>query len=181
MKALQGFYLNRNTTARKNFPLEILLFHLLASACNKSIDSPWRTVSKSRPKPAQRCAAPEGSRKLLPHRQVCEAGPTGEPLQFNLSFLCADKQEFPESHSPRLPKFTWRLGASAHASARGQIKCALANIPAEENDTSSPQNFPLWKTVEMHNMESQCRCAPRNVHICTQGDVIISCCYRHTM
>lgn len=75
MKALQGFYLNRNTTARKNFPLEILLFHLWASACNKSFDSPWRTDSKSRPKPAQRCAAPEGSRKLLPHRQVCEPGP----------------------------------------------------------------------------------------------------------
>lgn len=72
---LLWFDLNRNATARINFPLEIPLFHLWASACNKSTDSPWWADSKSSPKLAQRCAAPEGSRKLLPHRQVCEPDP----------------------------------------------------------------------------------------------------------
>lgn len=110
------------------------------------------------------------------------AGPTGEPLRFNLSFHWADKQEFPESHSPPLPKFTWRLGAFAHASARGQIKCAFANIPSKENDTTFSKNVPLWTTMEMHkHIEDHCRHALWNVHVCTHGDVIISCCNRDTV
>lgn len=108
------------------------------------------------------------------------AGPTGEPLWFNLSFHWADKQEFPESHSPSPPKFTWRLGDPAHASARGQIKCEFADIPDKENDRSFSKNIPLWETMEMHQ-EEPCRHAPWNVHVCTHGNVIISCCYRDTV
>lgn len=180
MKALQGFYLNRNTTARKNFPLENLLFHLWASACNKSFDSPWRTDSKSRPKPAPRCAAPEGSRKLLPHRQVCEPGPPESHYSSTFLFSALINKNS-RSHTVLLCQNLHGVWGPRHTQALEVRSSVLANIPAKENDTTSPYNFPLWKTVEMLNMESHCRCAPRNVHICTQGDVIISCCYRHTM
>lgn len=138
MNALQGFfYLNRNTTARKNFPLEILLFHPWASACNKSTDSPWRTDSKNRSKLAQGCAAPEGSCKLLPHRRVCEPGPPES--HYGSTFLFAALiNKNSRSHPVLLCQNLHDVwGPSAHASARGQIKCVLGT----EKGTPSSQNY----------------------------------------
>lgn len=132
---LLWFDLNGNSTARINFSLEIPLFHLWASACNKSTDSPWWSYSKSRPKPVQRCAAPEGSRKLLPHRQICEPDPPeshyGSTFLFT-ELINKNSRSHPVFHCPNLHD-VWGLrhtqAPEVRSSVRSQTSWAKRMIP----------------------------------------------------
>lgn len=158
------FDLNGNTTARVNFPLEIPLFHLRASACNKSTDSPWWTDSKSRPKLAQRCAAPEGSRKLLPHRQVCQPDPPeshyGSTFLFT-ELINKNSRSHTVLHCPNLHD-VWGLRHTLALEVRSSVR-----------SQTSP---PTWM-IQL----SPKTCLRGKLWKCTHGDVIISCCYRETV
>lgn len=61
---------------------------------------------------------------MLLHTEVYLLNPPEKLLQLNRSFLCADKQQFPESPRPPPSKFTWGWGTSAHVCDRGQNKTA---------------------------------------------------------
>lgn len=174
---------NRNTTARINFPLEIPLFHLWASVCNKSTDSPWWTDSKSRPKLAQRCAAPEGSRRLLPHRQVCEPDPPES--HYGSTFLFTQLiNKNSRSHTVlRCPNLhdVWGLrhtqALEVRSSARPQTSRAQRMMQLSLKTSLCGK---LWKCANPQRSAADTH-APWKVHGCTHGDVIISCCYRDTV
>lgn len=183
MSVLQGFccfYLKRNTPTRINFPLEVL--PVSSSTRNKSTDSPWRTDTKSRPKPTRRCAAPEGGRKLLPHRQVC--GPDPPESHYGSTFLfSALINKNSRSHTVlRRPNLhdVWGLRHTRALEVRSSVRSQKTSQPKRMIQLSFKTSLcgKLWKCK---HTEVRRRHAPGNVHICTRGDVIISCCYRDTV
>lgn len=93
------------------------------------ITSKWTgpAPNKQPTKITQGCAAQGGGLKLLLQQTSLHTEPTGEPLQLNRSFYCADKQLFPKSQGLPLSEFTWGLGATAHVSDRGQSQCVFTN------------------------------------------------------
>lgn len=138
--------------------MEILLLHL--SQCMQPehwltltkvvLTSKWTSPTQS--KQSNQTGTTMCSSGGRPHTAAVQrslhAKPTGEPLQLNLSFYFTDKQQFPESLSPPLSKFTWGLGASAHVSGRGQSKCVFTHTQPNENEK---YNFPL----KHHSVEKQ--------------------------
>lgn len=117
----------------KFFPLP----HFRICMQHKCTDSPWQssnnlqmnwshTNQAANQNNTEMCSS-EGRPQTAAAQRSLHTETTGEPLQLNRSLHCTDKQQFPESPSPPLSKFTWGLGASAHVSDRGQSESVFTN------------------------------------------------------
>jgi len=135
------------------FLLEILLPHLRHCVQRNHrltwtkavITSKWTspTQIKQSTKIKQRCTVQlRGGRPQTSAAQTrLHTEPTGGPLQLNLSFPCADKQQFSESsESSIVQKYrTWGLRAPAHVINRGQSEYVFTKARNTRNIISFPK------------------------------------------